>query len=573
MIQSKKWKRLMASVMAVGFVVVGSLQYADYLSAANVTGDVELAYGEDEVDLRSYATGGIYSPPDDSMEETEVIQSDIEAQSVVTSFDVTTDSSTARYFPEIGRQGEINSCSAWATTYYQFTYEVNKFRGITTTPSNSYSPTWTYNYINKGSNIGTTLSAAYRILENQGAMTLADMPYYEDLSTYSFAWPTNIKKMLNALHYRAKSSTIITPSSSSAYMTRIKQKIASGHVAVVHTDAYGWLIKTNADGEKFVVRGSSGNGGHFVTVVGYDDDIQITVNGTTLTGAFKIANSWGDSWGNDGYIWVAYDALNSTSAYDTGWDDEYTSDRQSVFSGGVFNFITPYQCSAEFCECVRFTSKYPWSISLWGNKGTTASTNKWRSSVFNSTSTASTRYLVFDYGSLGGSFVRSAILSSQWTMQMTGNTSSMSTYNIQSRIVDSLNQEIEAFDSVYGTMTSGEYTKTHEVSLAVGRISSYDDEEITNEDISLLQNYLLGNAVLSSLQYKLADYNDDGLVNGNDLAAMRQYVAAANGRSISFNECVNDLMEVVSDELDENGVTFDAFMSGELAMDTVDIAA
>ena len=30
-------------------------------------------------------------------------------------------------------------------------------------------------------------------------------------------------------------------------------------------------------------------------------------------GAFKIVNSWGERYGNDGYMWVMYDALNRVS--------------------------------------------------------------------------------------------------------------------------------------------------------------------------------------------------------------------------------------------------------------------
>jgi len=61
-------------------------------------------------------------------------------------------------------------------------------------------------------------------------------------------------------------------------------------------------------------------GYHAITVVGYDDDIEVDLNGDGVIeegekGAFKIANSWGPSWGNDGYMWIAYDAMNGSSTY------------------------------------------------------------------------------------------------------------------------------------------------------------------------------------------------------------------------------------------------------------------
>lgn len=51
MIQSKKWSRLVSGVMAVGFVAVGSLQYTDYVLAAQEAGNAEIAYVEDVITL------------------------------------------------------------------------------------------------------------------------------------------------------------------------------------------------------------------------------------------------------------------------------------------------------------------------------------------------------------------------------------------------------------------------------------------------------------------------------------------------------------------------------------------
>lgn len=51
MIQSKKWSRLVSGVMAVGFVAVGSLQYTDYVLAAEEAGNAEIAYVEDVITL------------------------------------------------------------------------------------------------------------------------------------------------------------------------------------------------------------------------------------------------------------------------------------------------------------------------------------------------------------------------------------------------------------------------------------------------------------------------------------------------------------------------------------------
>jgi len=40
-------------------------------------------------------------------------------------------------------------------------------------------------------------------------------------------------------------------------------------------------------------------GGHAMCIVGYDD----------AKGGFKVRNSWGDAWGENGYLWIAYEAF------------------------------------------------------------------------------------------------------------------------------------------------------------------------------------------------------------------------------------------------------------------------
>ncbi|MBR3667178.1 MAG: hypothetical protein IKN66_08490 [Ruminococcus sp.] len=59
--------------------------------------------------------------------------------------------------------------------------------------------------------------------------------------------------------------------------------------------------------------------GHQFTLVGYNDSITCDINENGVidegeTGAFKMLNSHGTNFGNDGYVWVMYDAVRSCSA-------------------------------------------------------------------------------------------------------------------------------------------------------------------------------------------------------------------------------------------------------------------
>lgn len=58
--------------------------------------------------------------------------------------------------------------------------------------------------------------------------------------------------------------------------------------------------------------------GHAIVVVGYDDNKRIknTFSNKSTKGAFLIRNSWGTTWGKDGYGWIPYDYVKKGVAMD-----------------------------------------------------------------------------------------------------------------------------------------------------------------------------------------------------------------------------------------------------------------
>lgn len=495
-------------------------------------------------DTVSYAAGGIWQSLDELPEDCGITVVDCEnvrtaRADIPQSYDVTTNPDTARYFPPIGNQGQMNSCAGWSTTYYQFTYELNKYRETPTDNSNIMSPSWTYNYINGGKNTNALITDAYSVLMNQGALTLADYPHSSTASSYSYEWSTDTAKMLEALRYRATVSlyTVNSASDDSASkIVAVKSEIADGHIAVVWTNTSGWSTETNSKGENFIVRGSSRSKyGHFMTVVGYDDNIKITVNGVTLTGAFKVANSMGVNWANDGYIWVSYDALNYTSAHGTAWQSKYKGTRTAVFSSDTknsFYFIDIKECDVSFAGYIQYISNDPWDLDLKAGPSLLTPTQRWRSDTRSITANPSYRCLVFDYFNAAAINNLNRYLSGEWVVKLTGSSDNC-TYRITSRIIDNLGNPIAPIDTVFGCLTDGVYSRTTKIKLAKGRVASYDDSEITYADSGLVMNYIVNNAVFSNLQKFLADYNDDGVVNVADVVQMNQHIAARKTESSS----------------------------------------
>lgn len=259
------------------------------------------------------------------------------------------------YFPPIRSQGRIGSCVAWATTYYQYTNTINKARGVQTTTANTYSPMWTYNLCNNGEDEGTIGSWAYDVLLNMGAAIIEEVPIKTSISPASnyLSWHAEDEIWEHALHNRISDYTFFTTHYTvngvdieSSYpvpmegtpvtgpkdsdLDTLKTALNNGDVLAVSVCINSWKYKTikncNQPGidnshvgdiAAYVCDGFKG--GHKMTLVGYNDNIWVDINNNDEIddgemGAFKIANSWGTGYGNKGFYWVAYDALNKESS-------------------------------------------------------------------------------------------------------------------------------------------------------------------------------------------------------------------------------------------------------------------
>ena len=254
------------------------------------------------------------------------------------------DNSTSKYFPPIKSQGSQGSCVAWSQAYYQFTYEMNKSLDRESSEENLFSPTFTYNMSNYGEDVGCFPNNTYSNMQKIGVAPLSLVPFTMEEHRN---WYPQEEIWLEAAKYRVDEVRVLPNfrTGSGKQVTypddpdinEIKTHLSNGHILSFGAYINRWKltkIKENSAcpendayiGEE-VVKSTSpdiGNGyGHRMTIVGYNDNIWVDVNGNNAVdsgemGAFKIANSWGTWWKNGGYIWMAYDNINMETAVSGG---------------------------------------------------------------------------------------------------------------------------------------------------------------------------------------------------------------------------------------------------------------
>lgn len=206
-------------------------------------------------------------------------------------------------FPPIGEQGQYGTCVSWAVGYNIKTALNGMSKGYSTSQlastSNQFSPKDLFIAIpdsEKGPDCsGTNFSNALTILQNRGVATLQTVPYTSlgdcSISNLQSSWTAEADQ--NKIKYWRKIDATIQS---------IKQNLANNIPVILGAKLADNFMSWNSD----VVLSSStsyNNVGqhayHAMVIGGYDDS-------KGSDGAFKVINSWGELWGDFGYVWIDY---------------------------------------------------------------------------------------------------------------------------------------------------------------------------------------------------------------------------------------------------------------------------
>jgi C1A family cysteine protease len=212
-------------------------------------------------------------------------------------------------FPPIGDQGQYGTCVAWSVAYNCKTTVNGLSKGYGPSdladPSKQFSPRDLFTAIddgNKGANCdGTNFNFALDMVQTRGVATLATAPYTTDLGTCSQS-TLDPSWTQEAGNYKFKWWRKIDAS-----VAAIKENI-SQNVPVVFGARLADNFMSHNDDEVISSATSYDNVGqhayHAMVIAGYDDS-------KGPNGAFRCVNTWGTTWGGNGYYWVDYNFFMS----------------------------------------------------------------------------------------------------------------------------------------------------------------------------------------------------------------------------------------------------------------------
>lgn len=245
-----------------------------------------------------------------------------------------------QFFPAIINQAG-GSCGSASRIYYMFGYEINALRGTNAKLDDNRYPTH-FTWLLTNSNSSKDAMAIANGVPNvttYGGATYSKVFGNQDTGDPDFGWMQGYDKWYSAMWNRLDHTANFPVSvASEAGREAVKQWIwnhngnpdyPNGGICGIGVASGGnWLDIPATDtntaigvaGKKYV--GAWGTSvDHALTIVGYDDRIEFDLDGNGVygetdkdeVGAWIVANSWGSSWCNDGFIYCPYKNATPTA--------------------------------------------------------------------------------------------------------------------------------------------------------------------------------------------------------------------------------------------------------------------
>ncbi len=263
------------------------------------------------------------------------------------------DNSYYIWFPGILDQDGYFSCQQYCASAYTFGYEMNRLRNVDGhNLENKYAPHYMWHFFNQGAQyIGVNFLHTFHAMMEQGHMSNAD--YGDDLEQMEKGWITGYEKYYRAMKNRIRNVYSI-PINSAEGIQAVKQYLfdhldgsSTGGIACFTASSpssvggaiYSLPDQTPEAGKDVLINWLP-YPTHGMTIVGYHDsirydlnqdgqftnDIDITGDGIVDArdweiGGFRLANSYGQGWSDEGYFYVLYHAMASNFEEGGVWNN------------------------------------------------------------------------------------------------------------------------------------------------------------------------------------------------------------------------------------------------------------
>ncbi|MDM8365469.1 C1 family peptidase [Bacillus thuringiensis] len=205
------------------------------------------------------------------------------------------------YFPSVRNQGRFATCVPFAATALR-EYYIGRDTTARGADISYLSPL--YMYYPRGPKDGMRLEEAFQSMQYQGVTPEMERPY--DLNpenTAQFQNPITNTQWKQALPYQIRNYQLISQSN---MVAQIKQALAHRDPVMVGIYVYPNFDATPSSGIVPPVTSKKSRGGHALVVVGYDEK----------NNWFILRNSWGEKFGDQGYVYMNYQTLlDMTSGY------------------------------------------------------------------------------------------------------------------------------------------------------------------------------------------------------------------------------------------------------------------
>jgi len=213
-------------------------------------------------------------------------------------------------FPPIQSQGSYGTCVAWSTGYAFKTalnaIEKNWTASDLAKSSNQTSPKDLWLIIppeKRSCSGGTAFERAMEALITSGVASMADVPYdmansCDASSSMAKMNPNNKLANYRKIAYNEKLYYSNSDKKEGMDLENFKTYLSQGR-PILFAGKLGDNFRRRWGDKTVLYSDYNQSGGHAMVLVGYDDS-----KGTG--GAFKVRNSWGTDWGDNGSIWIDY---------------------------------------------------------------------------------------------------------------------------------------------------------------------------------------------------------------------------------------------------------------------------